>query len=111
MGIDRTDDGAVTILAFSGELDRVNLKELTESIEAVVSSGRVKLVFNLEKLRFIDSTALGCFLRTQTRVTGEGGEIVFSAPSQYARGPFRTLGIDQAFKIYPDDDAAVAHFG
>jgi hypothetical protein len=46
----------------------------------------------------------------QKRLTGLGGELVLSEPSKFFRTTIKALGLDQVFRIYPNDQEAVKYF-
>lgn len=54
---------------------------------------------------------IGYFVKIGKRARDLGGGVVLSRPSQFMQATIRTLGLDQIFDVFPDDDAAVRHFG
>lgn len=110
MKIERNTVGNVTILAFTGEFDAFNLPTISEKIDALIQAGCMKLVFNLRLLKFINSSALGYLIKTHKRLRELEGELVLSEPSKFFQTTIKTLGIDQIFKVFVDDDEAVKYF-
>jgi len=110
MKIERKTAGDVTILGFSGEFDAFNLPTISEKIDSLISKGAVRLVFNLYRLKFINSSALGYLIKTQKKLREYDGELVLSQPSKFFATTIKTLGIDQIFKIYETDDDSVRYF-
>jgi anti-sigma B factor antagonist len=110
MKIERKTAGNVTILTFVGEFDAYNLPGVSEKIEALIETGCRRLVFNLRLLKFINSTALGYFIKTAKRLKELDGELVLAEPSKFFQTTIKTLGIDQVFRIYPNDQEAVKYF-
>jgi len=110
MKIDRKTAGDVTLLAFTGEFDAFNLPTISEKIDALIQSGVSRLVFNLHLLKFINSSALGYLIKTSKRLKELDGELVLSEPSKFFQSTIATLGIDQIFKIFPNDEEAVKYF-
>jgi anti-sigma B factor antagonist len=110
MKIERRTSGNVTILAFTGEFDAFNLPTISEKIDALIQTGCTKLVFNLRLLKFINSSALGYLIKTHKRLKELDGELVLAEPSKFFQTTIKTLGIDQSFKVYPDDIEAVKYF-
>jgi len=110
MKIERKTAGNVTILAFTGEFDAFNLPQVGEKIDTLIQKGCTHLVFNLRLLKFINSSALGYLIKTAKRLKELDGELVLSEPSKFFQTTIKTLGIDQIFRIYPDDQEAVKYF-
>ena len=110
MKIERKTAGDVNILAFTGEFDAFNLPQISEKIDDLVQRGCNRLVFNLHLLKFINSSALGYLIKTAKRLRELDGELVLSEPSKFFQTTIKTLGIDQIFKIFPDDNEAVKYF-
>ncbi len=110
MKIERKTAGNVTILAFTGEFDAFNLPQVGEKIDTLIQKGCMHLVFNLRLLKFINSSALGYLIKTAKRLKELDGELVLSEPSKFFQTTIKTLGIDQIFRIYPNDQEAVKYF-
>jgi len=109
--IDRKTAGDVTILAFAGEMDSDNLPAAREATDGVITAGCDRLVFNLGELAFINSSALAYLITVHKRVKSMDGELVFSAPSRFFQTTIRHLGLEGEFRVFPDDQAALEHFG
>src|SRR5210317_239319 len=110
MKIERKTAGKVQILAFKGEFDAFNLPTISEKLDALIQTGCTRLVFNLRRLKFINSSALGYLIKTSKRLVELEGELVLSEPSKFFKSTITTLGIDQIFKIFPTDEEAVKYF-
>jgi len=106
----REQPDGVTILTFAGEFDAFNLQKISEGIDQLIQKGRTRLIFNLKGLKFINSSALGYLIKTHKNLREYDGELVLSEPSKFFETTVATLGIDQIFKIYPNDEEAVKHF-
>lgn len=110
MKIERKTAGDVTILAFTGEFDAFNLPTISEKIDTLIQGGCTRLVFNLRLLKFINSSALGYLIKTHKRLRELEGELVLSEPSKFFQTTIKTLGIDQIFKVFEDDQEALKYF-
>ena len=107
MEIDHRTVGDVTILAFTGEFDVFNLPEVSGTIGALIHRGSTRLVLNLRQMRFITSAPLGYLLETAHLVKDLGGELVVADPSDHFQNATKTLGIDQIFRTFADENEAV----
>jgi anti-anti-sigma factor len=110
MKIERKQVGDIYIISFTGEFDAFNLPTVSEKIDAFIDKGRTRLAFNLRGLRFINSSALGYFVKTAKKLKEIDGELVLTDPSKFVQTTVKTLGIDQIFRIFPDDSEAVKYF-
>ena len=109
MEVEGSNAGDVTILAFPGEFDAVPAP-VSERIDALIETGRTKLVFNLCRLDFVSESALGYLIKTAQRLRELDGELVLSEPPQSFQATIKTLGIEQIFKMFPQDEEAVKYF-
>lgn len=109
MKVRRRQVGDIDILSFEGEFDGSTVPAV-EAIDGLVEGGRRRLVFSFAALTFVASPVLGYFVKIGKRLKNAGGQVVFSRPSPFMEATIRTLGLDQIFDVFPDDDAAVRHF-
>jgi len=105
----RKQVGEVDILSFEGEFDASTVPAI-EAIDGLVEEGRTRLVFSFAGLTFVASPVLGYFVKIGKRLRDMGGGVVFSRPSPFMQATIRTLGLDQIFDVFADDNAAVRHF-
>jgi anti-sigma B factor antagonist len=111
MKIDRRTAGNATILTFQGEMDTDDLPRAREETDGVIEGGCDRLVFNLGRLDFLNSSALAYLITVHRRVRSMGGELVFSEPSRFFRTTIKHIGLEQEFRVFPDDRTALEHFG
>jgi anti-anti-sigma factor len=98
----------VRIYRFEGDFGSHNIWEVQAEIDAIVESGCRRIVLNVRRMSFINSSALGYLIRTWKELQSEGGEIVFSEPSEFVERTMSLLGLDTLFRVFPDDESAVA---
>jgi len=110
MKLDIADQGDVTIVEFTGELDAFNLAATAKDLDALIDAGDSKLVFNLKKLTFINSSALGYLIKVRKKAQSVGGDVVLVQPSNFFRKTLVTLGLDKLFSCYETTDDGVHHF-
>ena len=111
MEIRARQEGEVTLVSISGELDAFNLPSLEQTVDRMMDDGARRLVFNLGQVQFISSPALAYLVKTLRRTEREGGDLVLSQPSQFLRSTIRVLGLDEMFWVFSSDREALAHFG
>lgn len=102
-------EGDVTVLEFAGEFDAFNLPTTSKEIDGLIDAGDVQLVFNLKKLSFINSSALGYLIKARKKAQAAGGDVVLVQPSNFFRKTLVTLGLDKLFSVYESTEDGVAH--
>lgn len=86
-------------LHLRGEFDTFYCKKLQEEIDALASSGIVRVSLNLRLVKFINSTALGAVIKAHKLCRAEGGELVISQPSPVVRDVMTKVGIDKLISL------------
>jgi len=105
----RKQVGDVDVLTFEGESAASTMPAI-EAIDGLLEQGRTRLVFSFASLTFVASPVLGYFVKVGKKVKDLGGAVVFSRPSPFMQATIRTLGLDQIFDVFPDDNTALLHF-
>ena|SRR5579871_5650361 len=109
LGIERKDvEGSTSVVALSGKL---MLGEAAAQLENLVpellKTGRKNLVFDLTGLTHIDSTGIGRFIDTYSRLGQAGGQMRLAGATGAVRDSFRVTRLDTVFKFYPTVESAV----
>jgi anti-sigma B factor antagonist len=99
--------GDVSIVELVGEqLDASNAKEFKQEIAPVIAAN-AKMVFDLGRLRFIDSSGLGAILSCLRQLTAAGGDLKLCGLSKPVRALFELVRMHRIFDIYGTRDEAV----
>lgn len=85
------DDGTVS-LALEGELDLAGAPEMEASLAAAEQQGPTRLVIDLGRLQFIDSTGLRLLLQADARAKEQGYELVLRPGEQAVQRVFEVTG-------------------
>lgn len=102
--------GDVAILSFAGDFDAASDPSSIEDVDALIAECK-RVIFNFSGLTFVNSSALGYLLKTVRALRDRGGELVFSEPAKCFWNILEVYGVGQVFAVYPDDQAALQHFG
>ncbi|MFC5910009.1 STAS domain-containing protein [Streptacidiphilus monticola] len=89
------------VLAVAGELDRDGLGAVREKIEEAWARRPQRLVFDLERLRFCDSSGLNLLLRVRSRAEQENVRLLLAAPGVAVRRLLELTGAETVFELYP----------
>ena len=96
------------ILALDGEVDLHRLPEIREAIAPMVEKKVPRLLIDLSKVSYIDSSGLALFIETLQRVQSYGGTFGLFGLRESVSEIFHVACLDQVFRIFPDEAAATA---
>ena len=80
--------------------------KLEELVPQLIKGGRRNLVFDLSGVTHIDSTGIGRFIDTYSRLTPVGGKMRLACVSGPVREAFHVTRLDTVFSFFPSVDAA-----
>jgi anti-sigma B factor antagonist len=106
--IERQDrQGLTSIITLSGKLMLGEASaQFAHLVPELLESGRKNLVFDLSGVTHIDSTGIGRFIDTFSRLGKAGGQMRIACASGAVRDSFRVTRLDTVFKLYPTVEAA-----
>jgi anti-sigma B factor antagonist len=106
--IERVKD--VTVATVPGEeIDGSNAGDFKREVGPLLEAG-TKVVFDLSRLRFVDSSGLGAFISCLRRLNAKGGDLKLSGMSTQVRAVFELVRLHRVFEIYGTKDEAVWAF-
>jgi anti-sigma B factor antagonist len=108
IAVDTTGDVAVVVVPVE-ELDASNAGEFKRDIAPVLEAN-TKLVFDLHRLRFTDSSGLGAFISCLRQVNARGGDMKLCDMSPQVRAVFELARLHRIFDIYSTPEEAVRAF-
>jgi anti-sigma B factor antagonist len=95
--VTQSDDGAQVCVALTGELDLSNAESLETALAEAIDSGK-KVLIDLSRLEFLDSTGLALIVRTLGRSDAERFSFVPSKSSAVCR-LLNITGLDEQMVI------------
>ncbi|HZJ71111.1 MAG TPA: STAS domain-containing protein [Planctomycetota bacterium] len=98
----------ITVLTLKGEFDSFVTGSFSAEIGKLQEEGANRIVLNQRLVKYINSTALGSIIKARKACREAGGDLVVSSPSPAVREAMESLGLDRVFRIFEDDDTAVA---
>ena len=108
LAIDNIGDIAAVAVPVD-ELDESNASELKRDIAPVLQAN-TKVVLDLSRVRFMDSSGLGAMLSCLRTLSARNGELKVCGMSKQVRGAFELVRLDRIFEIYPNRAEAVLAF-
>jgi anti-sigma B factor antagonist len=99
--------GEVLVLEVQGHLDAFTAARLRDACTRVLRAGHHRLLLDLERVTFIDSSGLGVLVGTLRRARGLGGDVQLVCPSRHVHRIFKLTGMGKMFTIHPSREAAL----
>ncbi len=88
------------VVPVSGEIDLANAETLREPLADAIARRPHRVVVELAKCRFMDSSGLQELLLARKKAHADGVQIVLRSPSVLIRRTLESVGFDQIFLIY-----------
>lgn len=101
-----------SIVEVEGEVDVLTSPRLKSALAAVVDAGTSTVVVNLDRVDYMDSTALGVLVSAMKRIREKNGTIVLTGLNPHLAKIFEITGLRKVFDVYSTvEDALKACFG
>jgi anti-sigma B factor antagonist len=97
------------ILTLEGEIDFHLSSEVAVSLREIVAHKPKRVVVDLAKVTYFDSSGLAVLVRGMQDTQEYGGEFSLAAMQENLRPIFEIACLDQVFQIFPDVRCALAH--
>jgi anti-sigma B factor antagonist len=98
-----------SLIGLSGEVDVYSAPILRETIKGLVEDGKYRIVVDLEKVAFLDSTGLGVLVGGLKRVKHHNGELGIICNQEKILRIFRITGLTKVFPIYRSREELLAN--
>jgi len=86
------------------------LSDLGQTLSQLLDQGRGRILLDLAGVSFFDSAGLGDLIACKKRTVEQGGDIRLLHPKGKVRELIEMLSLSKVFRIFDDEDAAVASF-
>lgn len=96
---------AIDVLCVSGRLDLVSSSTLKDMIRQRLTDRRTRIILDMQKVTFINSSGLGALISALRDIRLSGGRIVLCHMAPYIEEIFAITGLTRVFDCYP----SVAH--
>ena len=106
--VEANDRGPWTVLGLEGEIDLYTAPKLKEQISELIGSERSRIVVDLSRVEFLDSTGLGVLIGGLKRARERGGELALAGPTEPVRKVLSITGLDKVFSLHDSVDAATS---
>lgn len=92
------------LLEVAGEIDVYTALRLREAIVAAIDDGHTRLIIDVEKVQFLDSTGLGVLVGALKRVRSDGGSLDIVCTHARLLKIFEITGLDKVFGLHASVD-------
>lgn len=96
------------MLPLEGEIDLHVSPAITASLQMMIKKKPKKLVIDLSRVTYIDSSGLAALIEGMQNVNEYGGLFALTGLQETVRTIFEIARLDQVFRIFPDADSALA---
>ena len=108
MKIHVRDDKEIRILEVTGEIDFHSSRELREKFQEAIDKKCQRLLVNLKKVTYIDSSGLATFVEAFQKMGRSGGKLVLVGLAPAVRGVFEIAKLDSIFNLIDTEEKAIA---
>ncbi len=102
--------GGITIISTDERLDAVVAPKLKDTVKKIAEETSTKLIIDLEKTKFIDSSGCGALVASLRTLIKNQGDMKIARPSPQAQTLFQLTRLHRVFEIYEDMDQAIKSF-
>lgn len=103
----KEERNGVIIFTLSGSLDIGTVSTMRADLDALLSTGQHKVLFDLYELEQIDSSGIGAIIALFKRVRSNRGEVKIARLIGQPREIFSLLRLDRVFDIYDEVETAL----
>lgn len=105
------NNGTLPVFELAGSLDIATAPTVRAALLEAAERGDHRLVVDLDRVEFLDSTGLGALIGAQRRAKEAGGEIRLAVPEGQILRLLRITGLLRVFGVYATLDDAVTGTG
>jgi anti-sigma B factor antagonist len=99
---------APNVLPLEGEIDLHVSPRISTALAAMIEQKPQRLVVDLSKVTYIDSSGLAVLIEGMQNVEAYGGKFILAGIQENVKPIFEIARLDQVFIIFPHVDAALA---
>jgi anti-sigma B factor antagonist len=109
--VSKSETDGVVVVEPKGEIDVYTAPQLKEQAASAIEEGADRLVIDLSKVGFMDSSGLGVLVSLLKRVRDTGGTLRLVIPDERILKIFRITNLDKVFDIDPALSASLDSMG
>ena len=102
-----TNLGGTPVVVLEGEIDIATAPQLREELLVLDASGHNRVIVDLDKVTFFDSTALGVLVSGLHRFRTGGGDLSLVCSQSRLLNVFEITGLTDLIEIHDDQTSAM----
>jgi anti-sigma B factor antagonist len=106
--LDTTAGSGPVVVSVSGEVDVYTAPQLRERLIELIDQGHYRIVVDLTRVEFLDSTGLGVLVGGLRRTRGHEGDVILVCTQPRIMKVFEVTGLNKVFSIAGSVESAVA---
>jgi len=110
MEIKRFDQGAVTVLRLTGDVDEQGVGQLRIALLDCIKERRLHMVVNLAGVRYISYLGIGVLIERQRQLRELGGQLRLAGLNLCAQRTFHMASVTSLFRICDTEAQAIEGF-
>lgn len=107
---EREDGGVMVIKPLDNRLDSAEASDFKDKLHNLIDDGKKKLILDMERVEFVDSSGLGAIIACRKKM-GTEGELVIASASEAVVGLFQLTRMDRVFRLFATTDEATTALG
>lgn len=100
----------LTVCHIDGEIDINSSPALKKSFDKLLSSKTPKIVINLSKVTYVDSSGLATLVEILKNMRSYGGRMRLACMSAKIKNLFEITKLEKLFEIMTDEETAISNF-
>jgi anti-sigma B factor antagonist len=104
--VHRTEGDVLIVEVLDARLATNAAQDFGEQLHHLIELGHHRVVLNLQRVRFIDSSGLGIIVMLQRRL-GDHGEIAIVSDQEAVLNVLKLTRMNKIFRIFSDEATAV----
>lgn len=101
----------IALVEVEGDIDFSISQKFKEELIGLVNGGKSKLIIDLGKVRYIDSSGLEALTSTQSKARFHQGDVYLICADMNIRKIFDITGLDEYIKIFDTREKALEQVG
>lgn len=92
--------GRTAVASLSGEFDLACAADVRQQLDELIDMGVTRLVVDLSRVPFVDSSGLGVLLGRHRRLSEMGGELCLLSPQSGVRTVLELSGVPRVVRVF-----------
>jgi anti-sigma B factor antagonist len=101
--------GNIAVVRLQGDIDLHNAAKTKTLVESLLTSSYDRLIIDLSKVRYIDSSGIGALIAAQNKYKKAGGSLVLASISASVSKVLKIAHLSKFFDIFSNIDEAVKY--